>query len=412
MKIIHLSTFDEIGGAAIAANRLHQELLKLQHESHMYVQKARRNSLGIHRLSVTHRQLFADLVRPRIDAMPLRFYRKKADTPFNISWLSKSLREIKTNGFDLIHVHWINGGFLSLNEISKLSSKIVISLHDSWFFTGGCHVPGECRKFQSKCTCCPQLGSNYDFDLSSFGFEQKSRFLAKVKPIFIAPSTWMMGEAKSSALLSRADIRLIPNGLNTELFRPINKSLARDLLGLPNNKKLLLFGAMSATSNPNKGYWKLKEAARLLSKQHSSDTELLVFGSAEKVSDSEFGFKVRVLGEFFDESSLALVYSAADLICVPSISESFCLVACEAMACGLPVVSFATSGLKDLNVHMETGYLARPFDSNDLAKGISLLLNDNFLRSEMAESARKRVVEKFSIKVVAKQFANVYESIV
>lgn len=412
MKVIHFSTFDEIGGAARAANRLHHGLLKQDVDSRIYVQKKRRDQVAIHALASTTFGKLVDAFRPRIDALPLGFYKKKQDTPFSIGWLPRSMSFLSTlSQGGLAHIHWVNGGFLSLANLCAINKRAIFTLHDSWMFTGGCHVPNVCENFKDECHQCPQLGSSNKFDLSWVNFQRKKQALGSMKPVFVAPSAWMAIEARSSALLSHADIRVIPNGLDVSLFSPIEKAAARNALNLPQDKTLILFGAMSATSNPNKGYEHLMRALRILSAASSSNPHIVIFGAVSDVKTKDFPFPVTALGEFLDEASLPLVYSAADIMCVPSVKESFCQVATEAMACGLPVVSFETSGLIDINLHLETGYVAKAFDPEDFARGIDALILNEELRTRISSNARKRVVEKFSIDLVARKHIKLYEEL-
>lgn len=413
MKILHLSTFSDEGGAARAARRLHYGLLDKNCDSWLCTHKSQRGhekSFTVNKPTKFNKLVGS--VRPYVDAMPLNLLKKKENTPWSVSWLPSNLNYIIDNiKPNIVHAHWVNAGFLSLSNLKNLPAKLVWTLHDSWPFTGGCHVIDKCRFFQHACGACPQLGSKFTYDLSRIGFNRKQKLYSNERPVFIAPSNWMAEQAKSSTLLSNAEIHVIPNGLNTDLFRPLDKVNARLQLKLPITKKIILFGAMSSTSNPNKGFNKLKEVLSLLSKSEvKNNIHLAIFGANDPDGSVKLDFPVTYLGNFFDELSLATVYSAADVMCVPSMQESFCQVASEAMSCGLPVVAFATSGLLDVVEHNKTGYLAKAFDAVDFALGVETILNDDGDSLRMSILARERAIKLFDIEVVSSMHIELYET--
>ena len=173
-----------------------------------------------------------------------------------------------------------------------------------------------------------------------------------------------------------------------------------------------MFGAMSATSDPNKGFEKLKGVLSALEHALFSDEiEVVIFGASEPMNRPDFGFRTTYLGRLHDDVSLAVAYSAADVICVPSIQESFGQVAVEAMSCGTPVVAFATSGLLDIIEHEVTGYLALPYDELDFAQGITFLLSNQSRYKAIAAAARSRAVKHFDIAIVAHRHLAIYEEL-
>ncbi len=414
MKILHLSTYDEEGGAARAAGRLHRGLLDGGVDSWMVVR--RKVGDGQRVLSCGNEGKLnkaAALMRRSVDALPLVLHVNRQNTPWNIAWLPNELgRHVKNIGPDIVHAHWVCQGFLSLHNLKKIGPPLVWSLHDSWPFTGGCHIVGSCSAFRSECGHCPQLGSTHKYDLSLLGWHRKRRLYEKKRPIFVAPSKWMAEQARSSSLLADAQIEIIPNGLDTNTFRPLDKQTARELLHLPLNKKILMFGAMNYDSDPNKGFDVLRKSLCIL-KQSAirNDIELAIFGAAKPEQELDLGFRAHYLGRFHDDISLAAVYSAADLICVPSIQESFGQVASEALSCGTPVVAFATSGLLDVVEHNVTGYLASPYDEVDLARGMELLLSDQSRLNRLSHAARACAIDRFELSVITSRYRNLYESL-
>lgn len=413
MKIVHLSTYDEIGGAARAASRLHRGLLDSGVDSWMAVQRKFGDRKRVVECGNGKISKASALLRPYVDAFPLFFSAHKKGVPWNISWLPNRLGKIVDElSPDIVHAHWIGMGFLSLHNLKQLESKLVLSLHDSWPFTGGCNVIGECTAFKQNCGRCPQLGSACKYDLSFLGWHRKQRLYQKKPPVFVAPSRWMAEQARSSSLLADSRIEIIPNGLDTSVFRPVNKQTARVLLNLPIDKKIVAFGAMSATTDRNKGFEKLKNILSILNNSAIKDEfELVVFGASEPLKKPDLGCRVTYLGEFFDEISMAVVYSAVDVMCVPSLQESFGQVAVEAMSCGTPVVAFGTSGLLDIVEHGVSGYLAPQYNEIDFARNIELLLSDQARLNAMSQASRRRVVENFDISIVSEKFYGLYEDV-
>lgn len=418
MKVLHFSSFDQVGGAARATERLHMGLTNLGVESKLAVQWKSgfdKNTIELSALNICGN--FRRKLRPHIDALPLISSSKDKKVPWSVSWLNNDLSKIyKTYNPDLIHFHWVNAGFLSLKNIYSAPVNSIITLHDSWIFTGGCHVPGSCMKYKHGCGACPQLNNNNKYDLSWFGVKRKAKLMSNKKNIFVAPSRWIANAAKSSLLLSSSAVEVIPNGLDLQIFFPRKKQFSRNMLELPSNKKIILFGAIGATENPNKGFSYFESAIEILKFQSSNfninlrDIHLVFFGNSSRQDRHlEFDFPTTHLGEIKDQNLLANVYSAADIICVPSIQESFCQVASEATACGLPVVAFATSGLLDVVDHNSTGYLASPYDANDLANGIGELLSNPNTLQEMSSACVIKAKKNFDIKVVANKHKELYE---
>jgi glycosyltransferase involved in cell wall biosynthesis len=266
----------------------------------------------------------------------------------------------------------------------------------------------SCDKYQNTCGGCPVLGSNNSFDLSRVIFNKKKNILNNLESInIIGVSEWITNCSKNSSLLSKYTHNTIPNSLNTNIYRHIDKKISRDLWKLPQNKKLVLFGAMNASSDRNKGFQELSEA---LHKLTDKNIEFVIFGSSEPQLSQNFGFKTHYLGHLHDDVSLVTLYSAVDVMIVPSLQESFGQTASEAMACETPVVAFAHTGLLDIIDHKINGYLATPFDTTDLAYGINWILNaGNY--DELCASAREKVVREFDSVMVAEKYISLYTQI-
>jgi glycosyltransferase involved in cell wall biosynthesis len=233
-------------------------------------------------------------------------------------------------------------------------------MHDDWVYTGGCHVKYECQNYKNICGNCPVLESSQKYDLSFFGWKRKSNLISKIanKTVFVAVSNWQLDCAVNSSILGCCQVVTIANAINTSIYKPCDKSDARVAWSLPLNKKIILFGANSPTIDRNKGFTELCIAIKHLDR---SDVQLVVFGSSEPKEPLDLGFPIHYVGHLHDDVSLSVLYSAADVMLVPSKQESFGQTACESMACGTPVVAFATSGLLDIVDHKVNGYLASQY---------------------------------------------------
>jgi glycosyltransferase involved in cell wall biosynthesis len=409
MKILHVNAFDMNNGAARAAYRLHENLLDQGIDSKILVQIKESDDPNI----LSDNSFITKIVnsiRWRISAIPKLLYPKRTQLPFSTSWLPpsglvKKINRLKPN---IVHLHWVAGGMMQIQELADIIPPIVWTLHDNGPFTGGCHIMWDCKKYMTRCGECPVLSSGKRNDLSARIFDDKLKTYNKISNLtIVGVSEWISKAASLSTLLKNRKIVTIPNLIDTTVYKPIDKLTAREQFNLPIDKKLILFGALSAIRDINKGYQYLVKA---LQKIERNDIELVVFGNSNTDTTIEVDFKINYLGYLDNDQSLNLAYSAADVMIVPSVQESFGQTAMESMSCGTPVVSFNTTGLVDIIDHLENGYRAECFNEQDLAEGINWVLDHNN-PPELKSRAREKVVKKFDGKVVGQQFAELYESI-
>lgn len=408
MKLLHLNTYEKAGGAAIAANRRHQALLDLGVDSTLAVAEKKTDDMTVH----SFYGKFGKVLRP-LNQVPNyvfpRLYRGKDNTLFSPElWPSLLYHKIASISADIVHLDWIAGSFLSPSLLGKLDRPVVWTLHDTWAFTGGCHILKGCEGYKAQCGKCPQLGSSRDMDLSRVVWKMKKRAYAKLKPIIVAPSKRMCRLAEESSLLANCKVKHIPNGINKQQFCPIGQSVARQLLNLPADAKIVLFGAMSASSDKNKGYDLLLSALRHLKNSGEENIHCVVFGATHGES---LPFPTYYLGSLYDSVSLNLAYNAADVFVCSSREENFPNTILESLSAATPVAAFNIGGIPDIVLHMETGYLAPAYDTEELAKGIAFILHDDTRRDNMGKRARKIISEQYSVDIVAKQYLQLYESI-
>lgn len=409
MKVVALSTTDVAGGAGKAASRLCDGLRSQNIDMYMQVAIKTGESPFVAGPAKLASQM-ARILRAKIDLLPLNIYPHRLKSDWSPGWFSQ--RGI-SSGFkikpDIVHLHWVLDGFLSVGQISKLNVPLVWTLHDMWAFTGGCHYAGACLQYEEKCGECPQLGSSKEKDLSRWLWKRKARAWQELNMTIVAPSRWLADCAGRSRLFKGKRIEVIPNGIDTQIYKPMDKAFCRDLLGLPQSCCLVLFGAMNATSDPRKGFGLLRQALDLL--PQDSGIELCIFGASKPSNPLDLSVPVHYLGKVHDDVTMAAVYSAADTVVVPSREDNLPNVVMEALACGTPCVAFDVGGLPDMIEHQYNGYLAKPFDVEDLVQGITWVLGDTERLKRLSENARTKVNESFSIEKIALRYVDLYQEI-
>jgi glycosyltransferase involved in cell wall biosynthesis len=305
---------------------------------------------------------------------------------------------------EVLHLHWTNFGFLSLKGLQnllRLGKPVVWTLHDQWAFTGGCHYSRGCERFKTHCRQCPFLRRPGDRDLSARIFEKKRKVLENVPLTVVACSDWLAGEARQSALLGGFPIQSIPNPIDTTVWQPTDRAVARQMLGLPLDKKLVLFGAGNLR-DARKGFRFLVEAMGGL-----NDAELVVFGKNDPDPLARLPFAVHNLGVIANENHLIAAYNAADALAVPSLEDNLPNTIVEALACGTPVVAFATGGIPEMMVPEKTGWLAPPRDALALAEGLRWALFTEHPEIQR-EAARAFAVKNYAEGAVAAQYLDLY----
>lgn len=419
MKPVLLGHNDGPSGAGRAVARLHSGLLEAGVQSRLLVAHSTANLVDTIAPQGVVARLMAE-VRRYADQAPLKFYSRRQRTFFSTTFCAGDPRPLllRAADHDLVHVHWHNGGFIHPSAFARFGKPIVWTIHDSWAFTGGCHVPGDCTRYLENCGACPKLGSSSGFDLSRLIWNRKHRAWRNLSMTLVTPSRWMAENIRKSRMLGDQEVHVIPNGIDTRIYRPFSKHEARKRLGLPVDGKIILFGAINATADENKGYDLLIAAMKELARRRSNEAKdkkqavhLAIFGTSRDPRKTNLkhasGYPLIQLGSFADDLSLALAYSAADVMCVPSRQESFGQTAAEAMACGTSVVAFAATGLLDIVDHQKNGYLAQPYDPEEFARGIEWVLK----KPGCGAAARRKIETDFSLDRIAQSHINLYKSL-
>lgn len=404
------------GGAARAAYRLHQGLHQRPRlTSQMLVQTkhsgrpsviAMNKAAGIGSAKTS--------LRTTLDHLPLKRYKQRSGATLSVQWLPEKVADkVAQINPDVINLHWINSGFLKVDTIARFNKPVFWSLHDMWPFTGGCHYDQACNRYTATCGSCPQLGSDQAKDLSYKTWQRKSKAWKDVDLTVVALSNWLGECAAKSSLFANRPIEVIPNGLDADTYKPIDRAIARQLLGLPAHKRLVLFGALNATDDQRKGFHLLQPALKNLAHTDWKDQiEVVIFGASKPETPSaseEFGLKTHYLGTLNDDISLALAYSAADVFVLPSIQENLANTVMEALACGTPCIAFDIGGMPDMIEHERNGYLAKPYEVDDLAQGLVWVLENEQRYRQLSDRARTKVEKEFTLDVQGRRYEKLFD---
>ncbi|MBC8206009.1 MAG: glycosyltransferase [Kiritimatiellales bacterium] len=440
MKVLHVTNYDNLGGAGIAAHRLHMALRKVGVDSRMLVRRKGTNDPTVEEVGsftpVDSCSLVVGKGRDKKPQQPIirQLNNCRARLPVRArGWLGAKLTKalgmegcslnifptglhkvLNASDADVIHLHWINNEMISIKEIAKINKPIVWTLHDMWPLCGAEHFPGWAtaagrrtedgsqrtkagdqrsgvgegekaseNKTPATSTQHPATGVALHDAVNRWIYRKKMQSWQRLHVHFVAPSNWMAEQVRQSVLFANAPVAVIPNCLDLEIFQPLEQSECRKKLGLPLDKKLILFGAFDPL-DPNKGLDLLEAALKKLPEETRESTGVVVFGCR---GESRIGgLETFWLGKVSNDWNMAEVYNAGDLTCVPSRRESFGYTAAESLACGVPVVAFRTSGLIDIVDHQESGWLADPFDTEDLVNGISWVLEGAGLSRRSADA--------------------------
>lgn len=420
MKVVFLNTNDNGGGAAIACRRLQKALTKhTPVEGTILVQDKNTQENTIEAIADTSwkkKLSWLRFVAERLVFLPFE-RSKKIRFAFNPGSIGTDISQHPLiQEADLIHIHWINFGYLSTNSLEKifaLKKPIVWTFHDMWTFTGGCHHSGECDHYQQECGNCKFIRNPSPSDFSHQRWLAKDKAYSNQPFSVVTCSDWLGGRATQSKLLNGFSVQTIPNPIDTEFFRPISKKEAREKLNLPTDKELILFAAMRVGA-AGKGFSFFQEALDLLLQRRPNaytEIELIVFGMADEKVLEALPFRTHQLGHISDPEKIVLAYSAASLFVTPSLEENLPNTIMEAFTCGTPAVGFTIGGIPEMIEHQQNGYLATYRSASSIADGIEWVIENN-VDGSVSESARNKALSDYTEAVVAKQYYDLYQSLV
>ena len=418
MKITLVNTSDTNGGAAVACNRLLQALNNHHTQVNLLVQKKQSASPLVN--STTHNFLKSKLNFCRFAYERLLFTLKEKSEEVRFAFsIANTGEDISKNnhlkGTEIIHLHWINFGFLSFKSLKKLfalNKPVVWTLHDMWTFTGGCHYGGDCIAYQTECSNCPFLKHPHNKDISNKIWHKKQQLYANKNITFVTCSNWLADIARGSSLLKHFRIESIPNPIDVSTYKPLDKPSLKKSINLDNNKIYLLFGSMNV-EDKRKGFIYLKQALEILMVNHpetKKSIEIIVFGKSNPSVFNTLPYKTNDLGMLKEENKIVEAYNVADLFILPSLEDNLPNTIMESLSCGTPVVAFNTGGIPEMIEHKSNGYLADYKNAEDLANGIYWTLYQSEHQT-LSANARKKVLENFTFDIVANKYINLYKDL-
>lgn len=413
MRVLLVSASDRKGGAARAAYRLHKGLMKQEGVSSKMVVRAKSSDEPSVRGPSSYGEKIAAKLRPFLAKPILRLQHSPNAILHSINLLPSGWsKTINRSNADVVNLHWIGKEMMSVAEVGRIEKPVVWTLHDMWPFCGAEHYtdPQSEVRYDVGYGRSNRATGHSGIDLDQWVWKRKMRSYADKPITVVTPSQWLGECARSSMVFRDNRIEVIPNGIDTSLYKPMSQKVARKIFNINSEKKLILFGAMDATGDDRKGYSLLKDALVKLPEHVSDHVELGVFG-ASRGPDTIGKYDVNYLGTLQDDYSLVLAYSAADVFAAPSKQDNLPNTIMEALACGTPCVAFDVGGISDMIDDGKNGYLARAFSAVDFAQGIGWVLSNDERLKSLSRASRHKVEQCFDSEVVSAQYIRLFESL-
>ena len=409
MKILHVNYHQNQGGASVSVDRIFNSLKKNKIKSKLLVnEKTKENKFVIDQFDNFIEKFFHKIKKL------LAIYIKKLLGANNcykdsISVFKSNLhKKINKIDADIINLHWICNEMISIEEIKKINKPIVWTIVDMWPFSGSSHyTKNNFYQFTNK-----KFNKKKKFNIENWVLKRKIKNFHN-KIVIICISKWLTKLAKKSFVFKNNIIHTIPCTIDINFWKKLNKNNEKKNLGLDPKKKYFLFSSFNGISDERKGFDLMLKALTKI-KLDKNNYEILILGNAQNIDEmnKNYKFNFKIFDNKFDKKKLLLkkIYSACDILIMPSRLEAFGQVALEAGSCSLPTVSFRNTGVEDIIDHKKNGYLAKYLDINDLARGIDMLSikRNNII---MSKNIRKKVCNNFSYKIIAKKYRDVYEKI-
>ncbi|MFB2936477.1 glycosyltransferase family 4 protein [Aerosakkonemataceae cyanobacterium BLCC-F154] len=403
MNVLQINQLDIGGGAAIAGYRLHQGLVNQGINSRLLV--------GIQKTSSDRVSIIPQ--KPRIENQIFRFSWKLG---FHYVHIISSF-DIPKHSFyqeaDILNFHNLHGNYFNYLAIPSLteSKPAVYTLHDMWSFTGHCAYSYDCDRWKIGCGKCPYPNTypSVNMDNTHIEWKLKNWVYSRANLTIVTPSKWLTEQAKQS-MLKQFEIHHIPYGIDTEAYQPLDRELCRKLLGIPNNKKVLMFGSVSV-KDPRKGGDLIIQTLQKFPASLKAEIVLLTIGNDSESIAQEIGIESLHLGYVSSDRLKSIAYSAADLFIFPTRADNLPLVLQESMACGTPIVSVKIGGVPDLVRPGITGYLAEVENVQDFGNGIREIMEDRNLREYMSEQCRAIAIQEYSLLIQAQRYIELYNKI-
>jgi len=419
MVPLHVSTYDAVGGAAMAAYRLHRGLKQLGVDSHMVVKKKHVSDDTVHSVATEYLDSLEEGVCAGMKTIQEWYVDRQrtsiSNTMFSISYPGLDLTQLPLmSKIDVINLYWITGfqSVMSIHRLLNMGKPVIWTFHDMWPITGGCHYPSGCNGYMDSCSSCHQL-LNDPLKLTELMLADKKFLFTSRNFVAVAPSRWMARRIKESAVFRQCRVEVISNSVQTDVFEPGSKTEAKKAIGIDPDKKTILFGCQDLNEK-RKGFQELVEAfkyclAELDSKKsvNKGRLHLIALGTSDRALTS-LGIPVYSPGYVTGETEIATIYNSADIVVLPSLEDNAPNIILEAMSCGIPVVAFQAGGVSEFVEDGITGLVVPKANSKELSQAILSLLDDQNSRQRMGIKARSESVSRFSPKRQAEEYVNLY----
>lgn len=418
MKTTLLNTFDK-GGAGVAAYRLHEAFNREDEVESKLIYlhgTAGQRFEGVHVIANNPMAKKVALIRLAWEKFWFAFKVKEKVDRFRFSTATRGL-ELSSfpllKEADIIHLHWINNGFLSLKYIKKfkkLNKPFVWTMHDMWAMTGGCHHSRECENYQQQCGNCFYLKNPSPTDISHTVHQKKQEVYNSLDITFVACSNWLAQRAKKSSLLGNRRVEVIPNPIDTDVYLPKDKKSAKATFGVKEDSICISFVAANV-GDVRKGFEYLRKALWVIKEKYpewDNKIKLLVMGEEKTEVNLDLPFEYSFTGYLNDEPRIVDFYNASDVFVLPSLEENLPNTIMEALSCGVPSVAFEIGGIPDLIDHKQNGYLAKYSDVEDLANGIAETITTVHNSTQLQNQARQKALDNYAYPVVAKKMQDLY----
>ena len=412
-KIGLFNTFVDNGGAAIATLRIKNSIDSSKFNLQLFVLNNKRfytnDTIVLKFLKFFNLSTLLNL----FDKLFLiKYTNRKRQIFSNSRALNLISKTTKNYNLDIVHLFWVSGGLLNISDLNLIQKPIIWTLHDMYPMTGGCHYDEECNKFKSHCGNCPILNSNNKFDLSFINLSLKIKHWKNLDFHIVGTSKWISDQASQSTIFKNFPVYTIANPIDTDLFKPFDKTYAKNFFNFSNKKLHILFSAHGALSDKRKGVKLLIDAINLLDEKNElKNVELTILGSHIHHNKIATRCKINHIPFIANEHSRILLYSASDILIAPSLQENLSNTVMEALSCGLPVIAFKVGGMSDLIVNYENGILVEKIDFNLLSEQIQFSLINSIWRKNASLFARRYVINNFSKNIIGAQYENLYKKV-
>lgn len=415
MKVLHLSYADIIGGAHKAAYNIHNSLLKLGTNSKMLVMvKSSDDESVIEIKDLSPTMYYKNQFKQKLSRIILKLQKSDNQTLHSLNIFPSGIHKlINSMNIDIVNLHWINSEMISIREIGKIKKPIVWTLSDMWPYCGSEHYVQEdlTIRYSDGYQKNNRPLNHHGIDLDQFTWKRKKKFWKEKKINIITTSRWNARCVQNSILFNKSRIDIVPQCIDLNIFKPLDKRVSRKICNLPQDKNLILFASLNPLKDQRKGFHFLKKSLKIISKNHIGNKfELIVLGLSSGNIEKDTGIKTHYIKFLYDDISRALLYNSSDVLAFPSIQENLSNIAMEALASSTPIVAFNIGGMPDLIDHDINGYLATPFDCKDFSEGILSVIKSN-QELIMSKKARKKAEKYYLPKVVASQYQLIYNEI-